>query len=183
MNIFSFGALVLAVFFTLLAAGIVFFILYATVIGLMMGAPFVRSKREKIARMIVYARITPQDTVMDLGSGDGSLVIAAARAGAGAVIGVEMNPLLVWYSRIRIRRARLQCRARVMCGNFYATALGGTDVVLLYLLPSAVEHLREKMERELKSGSRVVSSIFSIQGWTPVRQEDGVFLYHIGHRV
>lgn len=178
----SFGVLALAAVLTLFAIGTVFFILYAVVIGSLMGAPYVRSKKEKIARMLAYARITPEDRVVDLGSGDGSLVIAAAAAGAGAVIGVEMNPLLVWYSRIRIRRAGFQGRARIIRGNFYTTPLRSTDVLMLYLWPSTLDNLREKMERELEAGSRVVSNAFPVAGWTPVRHEDGVFVYHISHR-
>ncbi len=181
MMAFSFGVLALAAAFTLFAVGTVFFMLYAVVIGSMMGAPYVRSKKEKIARLIAYARIAPDDTVVDLGSGDGALVIAAAAAGAASAIGVEMNPLLVWYSRIRIRRAGLHGRARIIRGNFYTTPLRGASVVLLYLWPSTLANIREKMESELETGARVVSNAFPIVGWTPVRQEDGVFLYEIGH--
>ena len=153
--------------------------LYGTIIGFAMGAPFVRSKKEKIAGMIALAGVSAEDTVVDLGSGDGSLVIAAARAGARAAVGVEMNPLLVWYSRLCIWRAGLGHRARIIRGSFYDSPLDTADVALMYLWPSTVEKLGEKMKRELKPGARIVSSAFPIPGWVPIESRQNIFLYRI----
>ncbi|MEK7082137.1 MAG: 50S ribosomal protein L11 methyltransferase [Patescibacteria group bacterium] len=188
MSFLSLAALVLAVLATACAFGVIFFALYVTIIGQAMGAPFVRSRKEKIARMIEFSEITAEDSVMDLGSGDGSLVIAASRAGAREAIGIETNPLLVWYSRWRLRQRRVSPDApmgasgRIIRGNFYRMPLAGADVVFLYLVPRTMEKIREKMDRELKHGTRVVSNAFPIPGWIPARQEDGVFLYHFGRR-
>ena len=179
MIFFSVAVLALEAFLTLLAAGLLVFTVYATLVGFAMGAPYVRSKKEKIAAMMALAEISSHDMVVDLGSGDGSLVIAAAASGAAAAVGVEMNPLLVWYSRMRIRRARLASRARIVRGNFFDFPLAGADVVLMYLWPSTVEKLGEKMKQELKSGARVVSSAFPIAGWMPERIEKNVFVYEI----
>ncbi len=179
---FLFFVVVLSTALLALASGAaVLFALYATMIGFAMGAPYVRSKKVKIEEMMALARLMPGESAVDLGSGDGSVVIAASRTGASAV-GVEMNPMLVWYSRMRLRHARpaMAGRARIMRGNFYNFSLRDMDVVFLYLWPSTVARLREKMERELKPGSRVISNAFPISGWTPTREDQGVFLYQIG---
>ncbi len=161
---------------TCAAAGVALFMFCGIVVGKFMGAPYVRSRKEKVARMIAVAGIVGQERVMDLGSGDGSLVIAAARAG-GDAIGIEMNPFLVWYSRLRIRLAGLENQARIVCGNFYDADLGRTDVLLLYLLPATLASLRMKMEQELKPGSRIISNAFPISGWEAAHANDGIFLY------
>ena len=165
----------------LLAAAILLLVfgVYTSIIGPRQGAPFVPSSRRKIAVMLELARVKSGEKVLDLGSGDGAVLMAVARCGAYAT-GVEINPLLVWYSRGRIRMRGLAHRAVVRRGNFYDFPLGGADVVLLYLWPSTVARLREKMERELKPGARVVSQAFSIPGWMPVHEENGIFLYHPG---
>lgn len=173
-------ALALSVFITLLVGAAMIFALYATMIGQMMGAPFVPSKKGKADLMIVLAHIASEDVVVDVGSGDGALVIAAARAGARAARGIEMNPFLVWYSRLRIRRAGLSGQARIMRANFYRVPLHDADVVLLYLWPSTMAKLREKLEQELKPGTRVVSQAFPIAGWTPIRTDGDIFLYRVG---
>ena len=180
MIFFSLAILGLEAFLTLLAAGLLIFVVYAAIVGFAMGAPYVRSKKGSIGRMIDLAGISAGDVVVDMGSGDGSLVIAAARAGAQSALGVEMNPLLVWYSRLCIWRAGLGGRASIIRGNFYDFPLDSSDVAFMYLWPSTVEKLGEKMKRELKPGSRVVSSAFPIAGWDPERAENSVFLYRIG---
>lgn len=151
---------------------------YVGVIGYIKGAPFVPSKPKRIQTMIDLANITEGMRVVDLGSGDGSIVIAAARRGAYAV-GVEMNPFLIPYSRWRARRAGVEDRTTFIRGEIKDCPLGDIDAVFLYLLPSLLGKIRTKLSSELKPGVCVISNAFPIPDWTPAIEKNGVFLYRI----
>lgn len=126
--------------------------------------------------MLELAQIKPGEKVIDLGSGDGSLVTEAAGRGAEA-IGVEINPFLVWYSRWRIKKANLQDKTKIIRGDFRNFSLDQANVVFLYLWPETVAKLKEKLIRELRPGARVISNGFPLAGWHPQAAENGVFLY------
>lgn len=172
-------------FLSLIAAfGIVFvaiFVLiveiYFVFVGHWKGAPFVKSKKEKIVTMLEFAKITAGETVYDLGSGDGELVIEAARRGARA-IGIEINPFLVFYSRYRARRLGLP-NAVFLKKDFRKQNLKNANVVFLYLWPSTLEKLKEKLFSELKPDTRIISNGFPISGWRAILEKDGVYLYQI----
>lgn len=151
---------------------------YVGIIGYIKGAPFVPSKPERIQTMIALAEIELNTRVVDLGSGDGSILIAAARRGAIAV-GVEMNPFLIPYSRWRARRAGVEERTTFIRGEIKHCRIDDADVVFLYLLPSLLSNISAKLSSELKPGARVISNAFPILGWTPVVEQNGVFVYRI----
>jgi len=156
--------------------------LYATLgFTIFSHAPYVPSRRRELTRMLRVAAIRPGERVVDLGSGDGKIVLAAARAGAEA-FGVERQPLLVLISRLRAGLKGLSARARFRTGNLFHADLRTADVVFCYLLPKAMARLHEKLERELKPGARVVASAFAIRAWEPaIVDRDGetapIFLY------
>lgn len=159
----------------------IFFItleIYVGIIGRFKGAPFVASRSDKIMTMIDLADLKEGMCVIDLGSGDGSILIAAARHGAIAT-GVEMNPFLVPYSRWRARRAGVQNCVTFIRGEIKNFPIHDADVVFLYLLPSLLGKISAKLSSELKPGTRVISNSFPIPGWTPVMHNNGVFLYHV----
>ena len=151
---------------------------YVGIIGRIKGAPFVASKPERIRTMVALAHIKEGTRVADLGSGDGSIVIEAARAGAIAT-GIEMNPFLIPYSRWRAKRAHVQGRATFIKGDIRAFPLHHTDVVFLYLLPGLLSKISGKLSLELKHGAIVISNAFPIPGWAPAEEKNGVFLYRI----
>ena len=176
------GLILAAVLAIIIAIFSVLFItleFYVGIIGRIKGAPFVASKPERIRTMVALARIKDGMRVADLGSGDGSIVIEAARAGAIAT-GIEMNPFLILYSRWRASRACVQDRATFIKSDISAFALYHTDVVFLYLLPGLLSKISGKLSSELKQGAIVISNAFPIPGWTPAEEKDGVFLYRIG---
>ena len=121
-----------------------------------------------VERMLDVAKVTPQDYVMDLGSGDGRNVIAAAKRGARA-LGVEYNPDMVDLSRRRAEAAGVggpTGRAQFVQGDMYAADISQASVMALFLLPQNMMQLRDKF-LALKPGSRIVSNTFGIQDWEP----------------
>ena len=118
-----------------------------------------------VEKMLDLAKITPQDFVMDLGSGDGRNVIAAAKRGARAV-GVEFNPEMVELSRQNAAKAGVSDRATFVEGDMYEADISKASVMALFLLPSNMLQLRPKF-LDLRPGSRIVSNTFGIEGWTP----------------
>lgn len=160
------GALLLSAFF-----------LWSIIVNDLKGASFVRSELKRRRIMLKFAEIKPGEIVYDLGSGDGTLLLEAASSGA-QVVGIEINHFLVWYSRLRIWSSGHK-NIRVMRANFRDYPLHDADVVLMYLWRSTVRELTEKMSRELKSGTRVVSHAFPITAWKPQREEQMVFLYYV----
>jgi len=120
---------------------------------------------ELVDRMLDLANVTPQDFVMDLGSGDGRNVIGAARRGARAV-GVEYNPQMVELSKRNAAAAGVADKATFVEGDMYQADISRANVLALFLLPSNMLQLRQKF-LDLQPGSRIVSNTFGIEGWTP----------------
>jgi SAM-dependent methyltransferase len=117
-----------------------------------------------VDKMIEMARITPQDFVIDLGSGDGRNVIAAARRGARAR-GVEFNPELVEHSRRLAAAAGVAGLAEFVQGDMYAADVSAASVLALFLLPNNLQTLTPKF-LGMAPGSRIVSNTYEIPGWS-----------------
>lgn len=141
-------------------------------------APFARSGRRKVNIMFELAEVRPGEVVVDLGSGDGTLVIEAARRGARA-IGVEINPLLVWISRWRARWRNAEDTVVIIRGDIKNYPLRGADVIFLYLMPKGMEQLQNKIVSEAKSGARIVSNSFPLPNLQPSKEAERTYLYKI----
>ena len=123
---------------------------------------------ELVEKMLDLAKVTPQDVVMDLGSGDGRNIIAAAKRGATA-IGVEYNPDMVKLSNRLAKEAGVAGKAQFIEGDMYVADISKASVLALFLLPSNMLVLRDKFFA-LQPGSRIVSNTFTIQDWTADEQ-------------
>jgi precorrin-6B methylase 2 len=130
---------------------------------------WVPTAQEVAQRMLELAKITPQDFVIDLGSGDGRLVIAAAKRGARA-LGVEYNPDLVTLSRQRAAEQGVADRAEFIQGDLFEADLSRATVITLFLMPQVNLKLRPKI-LDLKPGTRVVANTFGMGEW----KEDQIF--------
>lgn len=124
---------------------------------------WVPTPQELVEKMLDMAQITPDDFVMDLGSGDGRNIIAAARRGARA-LGVEYNPDMVELSRHLAREAGVAERATFVEGDMYEADISKATVMALFLLPGNLNKLQDKF-LALKPGSRIVLNTFGIEGW------------------
>lgn len=118
-----------------------------------------------VRRMLDVASVTPQDYVVDLGSGDGRNVIAAAKRGARAH-GIEYNPDLVEFAKRAARNEGVAERATFERGDVFATDFSKATVVVLFLTPEMNIRLRPKL-LSLKPGTRIVANTFAIGDWNP----------------
>jgi SAM-dependent methyltransferase len=134
-------------------------------------APFVPSPARVVDRMLELANLKPGETLYDLGSGDGRILIAAVEKYKAKAVGVEISPRLVAQANSNIKKEGLADQARVMQGDLLTTDLSGADVVTLYLATQVNEKLRPRLEKYLKPGARVVSYDYAVPGWKPARVE------------
>ncbi|MFO7277952.1 MAG: methyltransferase domain-containing protein [Pseudomonadota bacterium] len=132
--------------------------------------PFVPSPDEVVNKMLDVARVGKNDVVYDLGSGDGRIVIAAAKRGARAV-GVDIDPERIKESTANAKEAGVEDRVRFLNQDLFDTDLSEATVVTLYLLPRVNLRLRPKLLRELKPGARIVSHSFDMGEWEADREE------------
>lgn len=140
--------------------------------------PFVPSPQEVVDRMIELSSVKKGDLVYDMGSGDGRIVIAAAKKGAKAV-GFEIDGDLVKESRENIRKAGVQNLAEIRQQDILSVDFSAASVITMYLLPDVNLKLKPKLLRQLKPGSRVVSHSFDMGDWPPdkVEQVNGRTVY------
>jgi precorrin-6B methylase 2 len=116
-----------------------------------------------VEKMLDLAKVTPQDVVMDLGSGDGRTVITAAKRGATA-IGVEFNPKMVELSRENAKEAGVSGKATFIEGDLFKADLSKATVITMFLLPQINLKLRPQI-LDLKPGTRIVSNSFTMEDW------------------
>lgn len=126
---------------------------------------WVPTPKALVERMLDMAHVTPDDYVIDLGSGDGRMVIAAAKRGARA-LGIEYNPEMVALARRNAEAAGVSDRARFVQGDIFKTDFSEATVLTLYLLPSLNLKLRPTILK-MKPGTRVVSHAFKMDDWLP----------------
>ena len=132
--------------------------------------PFVPTPQEVVDKMIEVAGVKNGDTVFDLGSGDGRIVIAAAKKGARAV-GFEIDGDLVKESRANIKKAGVETLAEIRQQDILTVDLSPASVLTMYLLPDVNLRLRPNILSQLKPGSRVVSHAFDMGDWKPIKTE------------
>jgi SAM-dependent methyltransferase len=126
---------------------------------------WVPSPPAMVSKMLEMAQVTPKDFVMDLGSGDGRNIIAAAKLGARA-LGVEFNPDMVALSRRLATEAGVADKAQFVEGDMYAADISKATVLALFLLPVNLNKLAPKF-LDMTPGSRIVGNTFGIDGWEP----------------
>lgn len=129
---------------------------------------FVPTPEPVVQAMLKMADVKPGDMVYDLGSGDGRIVINAAKNFGARGIGVDIDPKRVKEARRNVKRAGVESRVRIVQGDLFEMDLSKASVVTLYLLQRLNEKLRPKLLRELRPGTRIVSQTFDMGDWKPV---------------
>jgi SAM-dependent methyltransferase len=145
--------------------------------------PYVPTPQDVVDKMLELAKVTSDDVVYDLGSGDGRIVITAAQKYGAHAVGVEINPDLYRQSSSRIKELGLDDRAHIMCEDMFEVSVHRATVVTLYLLTSFNEKLRPKLERDLRPGSRIVCHDFHIPGWDAEKIVDVTSKNGIPHKI
>jgi len=131
--------------------------------------PYVQTPHEVVSAMLRLADVKADDVVYDLGSGDGRVVIAAARLYGAQGVGVEIEHHLVVDSQASARSAGVSNRVRFVEQDLFLTDVSPATVVTLYLGADLNERLRPKLLAELRPGSRIVSHDFPMGNWAPTR--------------
>jgi SAM-dependent methyltransferase len=134
-------------------------------------APFVTTPQEVVDRMLELAQVSQADLLYDLGSGDGRIVITAAKRYGAKAVGFEIDAALVRQSRRNIREAGVEHLAEIREADVRNVDLSPASVVTMYLYPGANLRLRAALIHQLKPGSRVISHDFSMGDWKPDRVE------------
>lgn len=133
-------------------------------------APFAATPMTVVDEMLKLASVGPSDLVVDLGSGDGRLVIAAVgKFGARRGFGVDLDASLVDYANHKAAEDGIADRAKFFVRDLFVTDVKEATVVTIYLLPIAMDRLERKLAAELAPGTRVVSHDYPLRGWRAER--------------
>ncbi|HEX6732121.1 MAG TPA: class I SAM-dependent methyltransferase [Pyrinomonadaceae bacterium] len=142
--------------------------------------PYVPTPQTVVDEMLKLAAVTNRDVVYDLGSGDGRIVITAAKKYGARGVGVDIDPERVKEANANAVQAGVTDRVKFVEQDLFKTDLKEASVVTLYLLPAVNLKLRPKLWSELKPGTRVVSHRFDMGDWKPEKtvEIDGSTIYY-----
>lgn len=143
---------------------------------LFLGVPFLPTHRKQARKMMELAQIKSGMKVIDLGSGAGRLLFMAARCGVQA-IGYELNPFLVLWTRLIIFLTGKTGQVKVFYRSIYDADIAEADVIFLFLYPPHMKKLERKIFSETKPEVKVLSYVFQFHNYTPVANEQGIFVY------
>lgn len=152
-----------------------------------LDVPYVATIEEVVDRMLALAQVGPSDHVVDLGCGDGRILIAAARTRGASGYGVDLDPRRIREAEANARRAGVAGRLRFEVRDLFEAPIAGASVVAIYLLPEINLRLRPRLLAELRPGTRVVSHAFDMGDWRPDRSAEvegaRIFLWVVPARV
>jgi len=135
-------------------------------------APYVPTPETIVEKMLLLGELKAGEKVFDLGSGDGRIVIMAARKFKADATGVELDDMLYQKSAERIRTLGLTPTARIIHGDLMQQDYSSSDLITVYLLPLTNDKVTPILEKQLKKGARVVAHDFEFSAWTPTKIQD-----------
>lgn len=140
------------------------FYIFALLYSSLMGSPYVPTSNKVLKKILERAGLKKGQVFMDLGCGDGRIVrMAAADYGARA-IGIDINPSLIYLSRLKTRLKKLE-GVHFLVQNIYKADLSNADVIYMFLLPKFLVNLKPKLKAETKKNALLISHGFKIEGW------------------
>lgn len=164
------GIIVIAVLYLVIFVDLIFLL---PTVG---GAIYLPSEEMRIRTIIELAKIRKGERAIDIGSGDGRLVRALAKAGAKA-FGCEINPFLVLWSKWKLKTAPQNERGSIYWQNLWLTNFSEYQVVTLFGMTYIMNGLEKKLMKELKPGARVLCNSFPFPNWKPEKKVGSVYLY------
>jgi tRNA A58 N-methylase Trm61 len=132
--------------------------------------PYIPTPEDIIPKMLTLASVMPEEIVFDLGSGDGRILITAARDFHARVVGVEARMRLVRECRRKVKEMGLSHQITILCRNFKKVSLRKADVLALFLSSYTLNLMAPKFLKELRPGARIVNFDYPISDWTPTRE-------------
>lgn len=154
--------------------GIVVAIVLGVTLPVFFGPPYLPTLTPNMRTAFDLLHMEPGQTILDLGSGDGRILLAAAQRGYTAV-GIELSPVLVLISRIRTWRYRKQ--VKVLWGNYFQRTWPPADAIFGFVIPYQMEKLDKRIELWRTGPVRMASFAFAIPGKKPLVERNGVYLY------
>lgn len=136
-------------------------------------APYVPTKMDHLRGILKLAGVKKGKKFYELGSGDGRVVLEAAKMGADSE-GIEQSWLRVLYSKFKAQQIK---KAKFYHGNVFTRNYSDADIVYIYLLPKGVKKLEEKLKKELKKGSIVITQTYHFPNWKPVKKLTDFWFY------
>jgi SAM-dependent methyltransferase len=138
------------------------------------GPPYLPTLRRQVAAALDLLDLEEGQTMLELGSGDGRVLLAAAKRG-WKVVGIELNPLLVFLSFIVTFKYRKQ--VRIIWGSYWGAPWPRADAVFTFMLPRYMARLDKRMEQWRPEKVHLASFAFTIPGKEPITSKQGVYLY------
>lgn len=135
-------------------------------------APYYPTPETVVEKMLQLGGLKAGEKMFDLGSGDGRIVIAAARKFKADATGVEFDDALYKQSMEKIKTLGLAATARIIHGDLLKQDYSSADLLTVYLLPMSNDKVTPILEKQLKKGARIVAHDFEFSAWTPVKVED-----------
>jgi predicted RNA methylase len=132
-------------------------------------APYVATKSERVKKALILSGLKKGETFYELGSGDGRVVMEAARMGAKAY-GIEQSWIRILFSRWRAKKQNLP-NAKFIHGDIFKKNLSKANVTFIFLLPKGIEKLEPVLRKSLKKDSRVITQTFHFKNWKPYKKE------------
>jgi hypothetical protein len=141
------------------------------------GAVFYPTPTNRVKQMLRFAKANPKDTIIDLGSGDGRIIITAASQGIKA-IGYENNPFLVRQSRQQIKDKNLSHLAQIKLQSFWQADFNSATIITLYLLPCYMNRLQKILEKKLTRPIKLISHDYQFPNKKYTQKKGNLYLYH-----
>ena len=146
-----------------------------------LDVPYVPTPQQVVDKMLDLARVGKNDTLFDLGCGDGRIVVTAAKARGARGTGIDIDPVRIAEATENAKKAGVSDRAKFRVGDLFKTDFSTATVVTLYLLPNINAKLRPQLWKQLKVGTRVVSHAFDMGSEWPAEKTvevDGRTIYY-----
>ena len=132
-----------------------------------LDVPYAGTRPEVVARMLEMAKVGPSDRLVDLGTGDGRILIAAARDRGASGLGVDLDAVLIRRAQANARKAGVADRVEFRVEDLFRTPLRDASVLAMFLLPEVNLKLRPRILAEMRPGAHVVSHAFDMGEWAP----------------
>lgn len=152
--------------------------------ALILGAGYDPTPMKTVRKMLQLAEVGKDDTVYDLGCGDGRIILVAAREFGAKAIGIEADLLRFLYTRLRVFFSEERDKIEVIFGNFMNKDISDATCVTVFLFTKGNDLLLPKFREELAPGTRVISYLWRFKDWVPVKTDplEELYLYKIPER-